>query len=416
MPQMPFSNGSPLTGRGSRRSIASVWTAFFAASLETGIFLAQVAAVAGFVVAVVQTARRRLALPRMPAPLFWLAGLLAWLIVSSLVNGTAGSSLAFLAAKFAIPLCGLLAALQLLREEKPRRWLMTTLLVAAAFGAVNGFVQYLFGVDPVYGQPIEVMPGGISDYYLPVGLLNMALTYAGMQMMLFLFLLPWALRLKGRPRWVAWVLLALVAISVVVAFRRGPWIGLAGGIVLYLLTRGRRVAVPAVAGGLALLVAAYAGSGAFRARVLDATNLRTNSEQERLLLWNASWEMARDHPLTGVGPGNWRSSAAAYIPERQAWSSLAHPHSDPFYLLAVGGFPALLLAIGLAASFLFSHARPRYWNARDPGLAQLIVQGGVLACAGLLLAGLFQCYLLDGEIMIALGLLAGAVFAAADTR
>ena len=80
--------------------------------------------------------------------------------------------------------------------------------------------------------------------------------------------------------------------------------------------------------------------------IWDMKSLKTRSE-----IWEKSWEMFMDHPLTGVGAGNWKIHFPLY------WEQgLEHvdarvtifqtPHNDLFQTLLEGGILALLFYVG----------------------------------------------------------------------
>ena len=124
-------------------------------------------------------------------------------------------------------------------------------------------------------------------------------------------------------------------------------------------------------------------------------------------MWQTAWEMGQDNPITGIGPGQWHARALELIENADEFDSLAHPHSDPLYLFAVSGYPGVVFAMLVIGAVLLIAIR-LFWRiprSRDPVLA--LAQGGTLAVGGLVLAGLTQCYLLDGENMIAIGMILG---------
>jgi O-antigen ligase len=387
--------------------LTAAWLAGFAFSIQTGIFLAQVFAGAGFLIAVIALVNGWLERPKHSITHYLLLATLGWLIVAAIFSPTITDSLLFIGTKFLVPLLGFFAVFHLTQQPRSTRWLIPALMTAGVFSAANGIIQYFYGVDLLYGQTIELMPDDVVPYYLPVGLLNMALTYAGMQMLFFLILLPWAWNQRGARAVWGWIGMAIIALSILLAFRRGPWMGIAGMVFLFLLTRERKVVIPTVLAAIGVVLSLYIFSDGFRARILDASNLSTHSEQDRILLWQAAWEMGQDNPVTGIGPGQWRDTVDQYVDAGHEFVSLAHPHSDPLYLFAVSGYPGVFFAMLVVLSVVLLAIR-LFWKiprTKDPVLA--LAQGSTIAIGGLVLAGITQCYLLDGENMIALGMIMG---------
>lgn len=397
--------------------LATLWVAASLVAFQTGIFLAQVMVGLGVLLAGWGMAREGLPMPRLSLALYSLLGLGGWLMLAALFSPEPVDGLSFLLNKFGLPLLALGTTLVLGSVPESTRWIFRAALIGGVFSALNGLVQYFFGVDLIYGQTIERMPGNIVPFYLPVGLLNMALTYSGMQLVLLLMLVPWMWSERGRPwPWVpaGW---ATIGLSIALAFRRGPWIGVASMLGLFLLGRGRRTAIITVVSGLILVGGLFVGSSAFRMRVLDVVQLGTASEQDRVLLWQGALAMAGDNPWTGIGPGQWRDRVPEYVDMSRDWDSLAHPHSDPMWLLAVGGWPALLLGALVIVALLRSLRSSTAVNVEPGGDGSTHLREGIrLAWGGLAVAGLFQCYLLDGETMIAIGWLLGLALAPLHTR
>ncbi len=74
-----------------------------------------------------------------------------------------------------------------------------------------------------------------------------------------------------------------------------------------------------------------------------------NSVDQRLMIWEAGWAMFRDHPLTGVGPGNFHNHVQRYQPK------LPEPfaaHNNFVSVLAESGAPGLVLYVALFAGAL----------------------------------------------------------------
>ncbi|MCB2210649.1 O-antigen ligase family protein [bacterium] len=387
--------------------LTAAWLAAFAFSIVTGIFLAQVFAGIGFLVAVIGLFNGWTPRSKLTPTHYLIAALLLWLVIAAIASPDPMDSLNFLQTKFLVALLGFYAAYHLVQQHGAIRWLIPALMIAGVFSALNGIVQYFTGTDFLYGQFIETMPDEVVPFYLPVGLLNMALTFAGMQMLFFLALLPWAVKQRKAQAFWAWAGMVIILLSVVLAFRRGPWMGLAGMLVLFLLTRNKKVAIISLIAGVVLIAGLFTFSDGFRTRILDAANLSTHSEQDRVLMWQASLEMGQENPVTGVGPGQWRTQAEQRVDPNHDFVSLAHPHSDPLWLLSVSGYPGLILMLLVVGSVVVLGVR-LFWLTPDHGdLPSLLAQGGVLGFGGLVIAGLTQCYLLDGEIMIAMGLFLG---------
>jgi O-antigen ligase len=130
---------------------------------------------------------------------------------------------------------------------------------------------------------------------------------------------------------------------------RAAMLGLAVGFasVCWLKPRLRRWIVPVAAalGALGLLWEFMPTGGRSFSDLLHA------SQQGRLEMWSAAWRMFLDHPLTGVGPGNYNELFARYagrVVENQAtWGSAHDLYLHQLAERGLVGGAALLSLLGV---------------------------------------------------------------------
>lgn len=91
----------------------------------------------------------------------------------------------------------------------------------------------------------------------------------------------------------------------------------------------------------------------YRLAVPEYENIqpRSNSMQERAILWRKSARMAKDHPGLGVGPGNWKIRISQYgliaMNQRYGDRFFMRPHNDFLGILVEYGVLGLLTWIGM---------------------------------------------------------------------
>ena len=166
---------------------------------------------------------------------------------------------------------------------------------------------------------------------------------------------------------------------------RGAWVGLGisavvGLIALFLLkthdthrlwrsvqsTLTRQHVIPAIAsfllsiGFLSIVSPNMQGRGFDRNRpdknqilssatsILDRSKDQRGSIQDRLYMWQHTREMIEDHPLLGVGVGNWQIAYPVYDGGDIVWESATpkRPHNDYLWIAAEIGIPGLLIYLG----------------------------------------------------------------------
>ncbi|MEO6423762.1 MAG: O-antigen ligase family protein, partial [Candidatus Nitrotoga sp.] len=172
------------------------------------------------------------------------------------------------------------------------------------------------------------------------------------------------------------VALPLVAVGIWIApnwpIRIGQFFATAGLLYVMLMTQNRAAAVGAVAAvfvtwwhlsqkwrvlafGLPVLIVTLALvtplSYLDRFQVLwdvdahhETASLDRETIEERLLLWNAGWQMTKDKPWVGVGIGNYPNVVGFYLP--QMYQGMV-THNGFLQIAAETGFPGLILYCAL---------------------------------------------------------------------
>ena len=162
------------------------------------------------------------------------------------------------------------------------------------------------------------------------------------------------------------VALVLVICAGVLTFSRAGWVGLAAVAALLLWIGGResrRALRPGLLGlalGAAgsLWWAVYAHSPVMLRAALEPS-LYSGGVGSRSELWHAAWRMWLDHPLLGVGAGNFELDLPAY----GVFGVRTHANSWYLQSLAEGGLVLFTATIALLAAIAVSFVR---WIARAP--------------------------------------------------
>ncbi len=237
------------------------------------------------------------------------------------------------------------------------------------------------------------------------GFFSIYMTLAGVLILILLTTLPRLLRRTGDRRW--WTPLAwgVSGVALVLTFTRGAWGGfLAGAAWLAFLLRRWSVLV-SIGGVLLLALLALLSSGRMADRLQsleDPTNLR-----ERLYMWQSGLAIVRDHPLTGVGPGQVKVVFPRYARPEAIRKSSSHVHNAPLQILAERGLLGLAawlwiwIAFFLRAGWLWTRLGP------DQERERRLVAGSLAAIVGFLVAGLSEFNFGDSEVvMVAYALMA----------
>lgn len=243
----------------------------------------------------------------------------------------------------------------------PRPVLVGLLAAAAAHGALclleffaqnnfglwekPGWGAFIFaGVSPEAAQLLIARGGGTFEPNVTSQFLQMALPFAA----------AYFLAAAGGRRVLSLVIFLLTAAALFVTFSRGGWFGAAVALAVVIAAawvKKRAVGAPTwtlaamTAAGVILLIPAVA---VVLARGAQGDQL---SAAYRLADWRAALAMIRDHPLLGVGKGNYLELARFY----NRWT-LEYPVHNVLLLswaetgiLGLGAFVALLVGAFRAA-------------------------------------------------------------------
>jgi O-antigen ligase len=124
--------------------------------------------------------------------------------------------------------------------------------------------------------------------------------------------LPFMFFLLGRTRALRPLLLAAIALvsaAILLSLSRGAFLGLAAGFIVFVITDRRRLQVTVTAGVLAAigtLLVIHSNPQRFHEAVSLKQNVAQENVSTRFGAWGAAARLASDHPLLGVGPGNFQ--------------------------------------------------------------------------------------------------------------
>jgi O-antigen ligase len=236
------------------------------------------------------------------------------------------------------------------------------LFLVSALAGLVGIGQFI-----IQYHSVRHLPHDLVYYYMTVtrihGFMGHWMNFGGQQMLVFSALLAFLLLSAsvpegfpavpdGKSKGLYWLVMAVVATSLVLNFTRGVWLG---GVVaaLYIVARWKPRALWAIP--VLLLVADLAAPSMIRRRVSLA--LHPNDDPAlaiRLEMWSVGLRMVREHPWVGVGPENIPQVYTQYL--LPGTTPIAgyhnHLHDNFLQLAAERGLPCLaawlwfMLALG----------------------------------------------------------------------
>jgi O-antigen ligase len=281
-----------------------------------------------------------------------------------------------------------LVAVSVLRDRRRVRLFMLVFLAAYALYPVRGTLMNYF----VHGYTIFGRALWNNIYANPNDLAALTLLQLSIAAAYYVAEPPGWLK---RGALVGMVVLPLV---ILLTQSRGAFLGLLFFGVLALSTHRKKlkivgfVAMVLVAATLVLPSTAWDRLGMVKALGGGVESLGElddqGSAEERYQIWETSFRIIADHPVTGVGWSTYPRANALYSPQLGARDT----HSTYLTLAAEVGFPGLLLFLVLiAAAVARAEVVRRKLRERDPIAAQQL-RLLVLGLVGFLIAGIFASY------------------------
>jgi O-antigen ligase len=201
-----------------------------------------------------------------------------------------------------------------------------------------------------------------------------------------------ALRFKSKVVW--WVVLGIVALSIVLNFTRGVWLGCFVATV-YLVGRWRARWLWVLP---ALLIAGYlAAPSLVRQRLTILEHPSSDPALSiRFEMWHVGLRMIERHPWVGVGPNDIPEVYTLYLPPGKApeVGYREHLHSNALQFAAERGLPCLMAWIWLMMALVWHSCRIRRKLASRnlPGrLGQTwLVDGAIAGWLAFVVEGCFE--------------------------
>ena len=281
-------------------------------------------------------------------------------------------------------------------DQTRLRRLIWILFGIAALNGIYGVVQHVSGGldlfrfnghERIFKIGDQVRASGVFDHYMTFSGQMLLVGVLGMALLLF-----WA---QGRARWFLAGAVVVFFSAVWASFTRSAWVGLGAGLLTIVLFKERRTMIFLVVGlFLAVAVLTLADRG-FRTRAVSTVKIKEGSTVERFEIWRATLDLIHDHPLLGVGIGNFSNVFDQYR-ERTGAGAHSHAHNTLLQVTAESGLFGLSAYLYLWFVFFKGMIRNAI-AATDPFIRSVTI-GTIGALVSFHVAGLFEYNLGDSEV------------------
>lgn len=278
--------------------------------------------------------------------------------------------------------------------------LVRTLLASAALVTFYGFYQYIFGIDIssfewVDGQQFPDLKvrvfSTLENPNLLAGFLVIIMSLAaGLGFY----------EQRGKTRLILFSLVFILGACLALTYCRGAWLSIVAVVAVCGIMHSRKLfwillIIPLIAFGF------HDAIGERMASILNPTD---TSAALRLALWESTWAMIVDNPLTGIGWGAYWLVYPQYdFFINDAGIRIYHAHNTYLHVAAEIGIPGLLAFLAFAGNHIKT-AVSNFKHTADPWLAGLML-GIIAAMAGLAVAGLTDHILFNVQMSMLFWLL-----------
>jgi O-antigen ligase len=384
------------------RQIGRAAVVAFVVCLPVSISGAEIAMGIALVAAMLQEAlgARRLARLPMRVPLLALFAVLA---TSSLAGGLGWTALD---AYRELWLVGVYVATIALVDDTAQATRLVRLLVACAtVTAIYGIVQHVTGIDlyrQLLGARLRIKPYEHDPRrFAVIGFFPNYLTYAHSLMAPLGWAVATWLAASGHrgARWRAALCASVMTVALVLSTARGAWLA-AGAMALVAVGVGRQRALAMLVTAAALASVLFWVSPGLRAEGRSIIDGRANAA--RAAIYAANLEAIADHPVLGVGFGNYDHRMIPYYERHGRADRRSHAHNSFLQIAVEAGLVGLAVFTGL---FILAFARGwrtiAHCRAAPDGRGATAI-GAVLGLVGFLVGGLTQDTFGDSECVMAM--------------
>ncbi len=212
---------------------------------------------------------------------------------------------------------------------QPLHW---TLIVCFIYGAVS----YITQTDLATQTPLthgDRFAGALND---PMNFSHIYSMYTVfLSAFLFQCFADWKNKFFSKHQALLMVTLIVTALSVYLSFTRGAWVGLFLGAAVVFFVYNWRWGIGLIAAGVLSAGVLYSGSEKFRNRIDQAIYPSHGYDSERYNLWRANIEMFKDHPIVGVGHGDYKKHLPYYFEKLGIPADHFQSHAHNQYIQAL---------------------------------------------------------------------------------
>jgi O-antigen ligase len=223
-------------------------------------------------------------------------------------------------------------------------------------------------------------------------------TFSGILVIVTLLSLSQALSRTASPRerWFAGGATLLLILGLLFSLTRGAWVGFGTGVILLLILQQRARWLWVLPVVIALLF--LAGPRELRVRLQHTILFNKEASGERVLIWKAGLQMAKEFPVLGVGTDMVKPLYPDYRLPGAKQPTVGHLHNSPLQVTVERGTLGLAAWIWIWVSFFVLGIKILKNLPKGPGYEMVVAS--LAAVTAFLTAGLFEYNFGDSEVVM----------------
>lgn len=281
------------------------------------------------------------------------------------------------------------------------------LFLSSSLVSILGILQYFIPtiVYPFPRQLVDSRFMGFFSHPLHASGFYSIVAILAFSMILFL-------QYEGRKKAYLWVVCIINLMSLVLSMSRSYYISVAVVILILALVKNWRLMIYASILLAILLTVVLSIPSVINTRVKTLTDPNYASNKERTYIWEAGYAMAKEHPVFGVGKGNWGKEAKEqYFPRIEKKYNYKLPpfgHAHNSYLTWASETGLIGLSLSLSFWFLVGWSLYKKVSGSEKGTLGFAMGIGALGGLGnLFVAGLFENNFGTSVVLLLIAMLVG---------
>lgn len=292
--------------------------------------------------------------------------------------------------------------------------IVKALLISSSIVCFLGIIQYLMP-SIVYPFPRQLIRGdfrGFFSHHLHTGGFYSMTTILAFSLALF-----W--QCERKKKGTVWLFFFLNLIALFLSMARSYYISVFILLLILLAVKNWRWFAFGGVAFIGILVLLLSFPNSIESRIKTLTDPNFASNKERVYMWKAAIEMFKEHPIAGVGKGNWAKEARDnYFPrfknEWPVFGAFAHAHNVYLTWLAETGIIGLTLFLSFWLSVAWSLFSGLSKVQGDSFEFSLII-GSLGSLGNLFIAGMFENNFGTSVVLLLITLLLGLSLNSSNT-